>query len=113
MDEREIAMKKALISVLLILGTIIPVLGTAAERIMNDRQGNRITLLDGPCVSKAGMLAQLTPEARKIAKAASVFWQGKTYAACYAEADDMVFLVDEAGDQGILDAKAFLPVHGT
>ena len=98
---------------ILALGMIVPVLGFATERVMEDGRGNVITLLDGPCVSQAGVLANITPAPRKVAKAASVFWQGKPYEACYLEEGTLIYLIDESGDQGAIESRRFQPKHGT
>ncbi len=46
-------------------------------------------------------------------KAAEVKWEGKVYGACWGYIPNAgVFVIDETGDQGILDPSGFRPVSG-
>lgn len=98
---------------LLILGISLPTLAFADMSLI-DQTGNEIRLLETPCVSKAGALATMPPEARANAKAAWVKWEGKVYSACYALqgrwGNGRVLIVDESGDAGVMPSEVFKPV---
>lgn len=96
-----------------LLFVVFPLSAPAAERILENGRGDYILLLDEPCVSVAGALTNLSDEARKIARRASIWYQQKLYDACYAEAEGFVFLVDELGGQGVMSSEQFRPKHGT
>ena len=70
--------------------------------------GTEVRLQDSPCVSTAGVLANMPANLHVSFKAASVLWEGKTYEACYADnGDGTIYLVDEAGDAGALPKSVF------
>ena len=67
-----------------------------------------VRLEDGPCVTTAGVFANMPDEIRPTFKAAHVRWQGKDYAACWSMVDERtVYVVDESGDAGALPKSAF------
>ena len=82
-----------------------------ADMTFSDPVGNEIRLLESPCVSKAGALANMPDPARANAKAAWVKWEGKIYSACYVLRGrwglGQVLIVDEAGDAGVMPAELF------
>lgn len=69
--------------------------------------GDSVTLHNTPCVSKAGVLAQIRSDIRPHLKAATVVWQEKTYEACWLDQGPVVRVVDESGDGGQLVKEAF------
>ena len=85
-----------------------------AAPVWKDAQGNTVRLLESPCTSTAGVLSSIPAPTRKQMKAASVNWQGKEYAACWLKLGDdkHYFLIDESGDQGIVQKKAFVDEPG-
>ncbi len=86
----------------------------AADRQVTDPKGNNIRLYEKPCVSKKGVLATLPDSARANMKAASVYWDGQNYEACWHQTDDKrVFVFDEAGDAGFMDNRIFVPLIET
>ena len=76
-----------------------------------DAAGNRIDLFTTPCVSEVGVLKTMPPEIRQKAKAARVTWKGTVYEACWAPLDRASFaIVDESGDNGVVEYKGLTPV---
>lgn len=91
----------------LLLAVMLFSTSAAAARVMKDTQGNHIRLTNEACTSTAGMLAQLPTALRLELKAAEVYWQGKSYAACYREDGEYILIVDEEGDSGAMNASEF------
>ena len=86
----------------------------SAPLVWKDAGGNTVRLLDTPCVSTAGSLSTIPGPTRKRMKSAKVNWQGKTFEACWLPFDGgtHLFLIDEAGDQGVVEKKAFAEEPG-
>ena len=85
-----------------------------AVPVWKDAEGNVVRLLDTPCVSKAGALVNIPPPTRQHMKAATVRWQGKDYVACWLPLSDgqNLFLIDESGDQGVVQKRSFVDEPG-
>ena len=71
-----------------------------ADMVAKDRAGNSVTLHEAPCVSAPWL---------KDWKTATFIYGGKTYAACWRIQNDMVIVLDAAGDVSPLPMTAFKP----
>lgn len=99
---------------LLLLGMIVPALGMAADRVMEDEHGNFIEIGDEPCVSESEMLKTIPPKMRAKMKRSTTWWKNRLYEGCWMDlGDGRVFVYDEAGDAGVLQESSFRLKHGT
>ena len=65
------------------------------------------SIFDSPCKAEA-VLKQIPDKMRPSFKRAHVYHEGKNYKACWTEVSPtVVFLIDEAGDQGPVPRAAF------
>lgn len=71
-----------------------------AAMVAKDREGNSVTLQETACVSDMWL---------KEWKAATMFYQGKQYAACWRLQGNTVVVIDSAGDVTPLPMTAFRP----
>lgn len=95
------------VEIALVLGGCASV-AAASVRVMRDDAGNHVRLTDAPCVSVRGVFEGMPKAARDSAKAASVYWQGKNYEACWTEYDDEhEYVIDETGDAGVIPKRRF------
>jgi hypothetical protein len=73
------------------------------------RQGNNsVRLANAPCTSEL-VLARLRPELRPRFKAALAEVEGQTFQACWHAAGNVVHLLYEDGDQGIVPLADLKP----
>lgn len=80
---------------------------SAEPRTYKDDKGNYVRLTDDPCVSTAGVLSTIPSALRPELKAATIYWEGKLFAACYRDRGTQIDIIDESGDGGTVDARAF------
>jgi len=71
-----------------------------AGMVAKDNNGNSVTLHEAPCVSSPWL---------KDWKTATFIYGGKTYAACWRIQNNMVIVIDSAGDVSPLPMEAFKP----
>lgn len=84
-------------------------LAPAAEVITRDADGNSITLRDAACTD-AKVLRFIPPAHRSSVRAGVTVFERKTYSNCWFIRGDVVFVIDEDGDAGVLPASGFTPV---
>lgn len=73
------------------------------------RQGNdSVRLSDTACKSEL-VLARLEPAAKEEYRAASAFFQGQNFVACWRMMGNVAHLVYEDGDQGIIPMQELKP----
>ncbi|HMA08342.1 MAG TPA: hypothetical protein VKP68_10785 [Ramlibacter sp.] len=84
----------------------------AAPAVAQDlvvRQGNdTIRLADAPCTSEQ-VLARLQPAIQAEFKAALAVVEGRTFEACWRPAGEVVHLLYEDGDQGVVPLADLKP----
>ncbi len=97
-------LSKLILTIFLVL---LPFTAGAGNPVLRDNVGNSLTLLQGPCTSTQGSLAQISKETRKKAKAADLVYEGKKYKACYMDDGQMIYWADETGHQDIVPKELF------
>jgi hypothetical protein len=70
--------------------------------------GDSVRLVDEPCKSEL-VLALLEPRIQPEYKAASAVVQGRTFAGCWRKTGDVVRLLYEDGDEGIVPVTDLKP----
>ncbi len=93
--------------ILTILFVLSPFTAEARNPVLRDPVGNSLTLLQKPCTSTQGSLAQISKETRKKAKAADLVYEGKKYKACYLNDGQMIYWADETGHQDVVPKELF------
>jgi hypothetical protein len=81
----------------------------AAVRIVMDDKGNYIRLTDEACVSTKGQLSTIPDNVRPKLKAASIYFSGRLYEACYREFPNHVIVFDEDGEGAQIELRIFKP----
>jgi hypothetical protein len=104
---RALIARHTIVPVLLSLVLMVVISATHAARTMEDGKGNSVRLSDEPCVSTAGVLATMPEKARKDFKAATIRWEDKDYAGCWTDTGTHYFIIDESGDNGHVNKRAF------
>lgn len=75
-------------------------LSVNAAMVAKDAQGNSVTLQETACVSDPWL---------KDWKAATMFYQGRVFAACWRLQGNLVIILDSAGDITPIPMTAFRP----
>ena len=93
------SLKSGLLAIVLMLFAI----SSNAEMVARDDAGNTVTLQETECVSGPWL---------KDWKAATMFYEGKHYAACWRVQGTKVVIIDSAGDVTPIPMQAFRPEPG-
>lgn len=89
-------MKYGVLFVVLLLFSI----SSPAAIVAKDRAGNSVTLHEEACVSSPWLQNW---------KTATMFYQGKQYAACWRVQGELVIILDSSGDMTPIPMQAFQP----
>ena len=79
-----------------------------ASDLVAHQGGDSVRLQDGPCTSER-VLNLLGPRLQSQYKAASAVVQGQTFAGCWRQRGNVVHLLYEDGDQGIVPLAELKP----
>lgn len=93
---------------LLLLCAALAAAPAMASDLVAHQGGDTVRLQDGPCISEQ-VLSLLEPRLQSQYKAASAVVQGRTFTGCWRQRGNVVHLLYEDGDQGIVPMDELKP----
>ena len=79
-----------------------------ADQLVARQGSDSVRLSDGACKSEL-VLSRLEPKLREDYRAASAYFQGQSFVACWRIMGNVAHLVYEDGDQGIIPMQELKP----
>lgn len=105
-------MKKFLAVLLLAFAGCATAPTAEVVREFSTARGDSLVLLDAPCVATRGFFSTAPRELLSELKSAVFVWEGQALEACWTKDSGLVFVIDETGDYGYVDAPGSPFVDG-